>query len=157
PAAMIGVAAAASEDEVRSAAQYFSSLKLRPWIRVVESASVPKTRVSGSMLVKASGTATEPIGDRIIETPENLERTELRDSASGFVAYVPPGSLKRGEALVTTGGAGKTVACKLCHGEGWTGMGPVPPLAGRSPSYLFRQLYDFQHGTRRGEWSVLMQ
>jgi cytochrome c553 len=29
-------------------------------------------------------------------------------------------------------------------------MGDVPPLAGRSPSYLTRQLYDIQHGTRRG-------
>jgi cytochrome c553 len=33
----------------------------------------------------------------------------------------------------------------------------VPRLAGRSPSYLFRQLYDFQHGSRHGEWSALMK
>jgi cytochrome c553 len=33
----------------------------------------------------------------------------------------------------------------------------VPPLAGRSPSYIFRQLYDIQHGTRHGMWTELMK
>jgi cytochrome c553 len=32
----------------------------------------------------------------------------------------------------------------------------VPGLAGRSPSYLVRQLYDMQHGTRSGAWTSLM-
>jgi hypothetical protein len=35
----------------------------------------------------------KPMGQRIIETPENLERTELRDDRSGFIAYVPAGSV----------------------------------------------------------------
>jgi cytochrome c553 len=35
-------------------------------------------------------------------------------------------------------------------------VGPIPGLAGRSPSYLVRQLYDFQHGMRAGPWSPLM-
>jgi cytochrome c553 len=157
PAGMIVIAGAASDAEVKSAAQYFSSLKLKPWIRVVETDRVPKTKVSGSMLVQVKDGGTEPIGERIIETPENLERTELRDASSGFVAYVPAGSIKKGEALVTTGGAGKTIQCAMCHGPELRGLGPVPPLAGRSPSYIFRQLYDIQHGTRNGEWSALMQ
>lgn len=157
PAGMIVIAAAATDEEVKAAAEYFSHLQLKPWIRVVETSTVPKTRVSGSMLVQVDGGGTQPIGMRIIETPENLERTELRDAASGFVAYVPVGSIKKGEALVTTGGAGKTIQCGICHGAELKGMGPVPPLAGRSPSYIFRQLYDIQHGTRKGEWSVLMQ
>jgi cytochrome c553 len=32
----------------------------------------------------------------------------------------------------------------------------VPPLAGRSPSYIARQLYDMQHGNRKGAWTALM-
>jgi len=36
------------------------------------------------------------------------------------------------------------------------GVGPIPGLAGRSPSYLVRQLYDFQHGTRVGPRSTQM-
>jgi cytochrome c553 len=33
----------------------------------------------------------------------------------------------------------------------------VPGIAGRSPSYLVRQLYDFKHGARAGDGSVLMK
>jgi cytochrome c553 len=33
----------------------------------------------------------------------------------------------------------------------------VPGLAGRSPSYQVRQLYDMKTGTRRGLWSDLMK
>ena len=36
-------------------------------------------------------------------------------------------------------------------------MGPVPGIAGRSPSYLMRQLYDMQQGTRNGSWTQLMK
>ena len=100
----------------------------------------------------------EPIGVRIIETPENVERTtRLRDPHSGFIAYVPVGSVKKGEALVTTGGNGKTTQCGVCHGADLQGLGPVPGIAGRSPSYLVRQMYDIQAGARHGEWSQLMK
>jgi len=157
PAAMVLIAAAATDEEVKAAAEYFSMLKLKPWIRVVEANTVPKTRVSGSMLVRMEGGGTEPIAGRIIETPEDLDRTELRDAASGFIAYVPVGSIKKGEALVTTGGGGKTIQCSVCHGVELRGIGPVPPLAGRSPSYIFRQLFDLQHGVRKGAWSELMK
>ncbi|HEX6162129.1 MAG TPA: c-type cytochrome [Vicinamibacterales bacterium] len=99
---------------------------------------------------------TEVLGQRIIEMPEDLARTELRDGASGFVAYVPPGSIAKGESLVKTGG-GKSVACGTCHGNDLKGLGPIPPLAGRSPSYAVRQLFDFQQGVRKGPWSPLMK
>ena len=32
----------------------------------------------------------------------------------------------------------------------------MPSMVGRSPSYMFRQLYDFGHAHRTGEWSPLM-
>ena len=154
PNAMIQDAKAATPAEVAEAAAYFSSFPFKRWIRVVESKEVPKTRIAGSMLVPTEG--TEALGQRIIEMPENRERTELRDGASGFVAYVPPGSIAKGEALVTTGG-GKTVACGTCHGDDLKGLGPIPPLAGRSPSYTVRQLFDLQQGVRKGPWSALMK
>jgi cytochrome c553 len=94
----------------------------------------------------------------VVETPEDPERTEvLRDPRSGFVAYAPLGSLKKGEALVRTGGNGRTLACGACHGADLKGVGPVPGIAGRSPSYLARQMYDMQAGARRGEWTELMK
>ncbi len=151
---MIAVETKSTGPEVQSAAQYFSELPRKPWIRVVETSTVPKTRVSGWMLVPSAPAATEPIGQRIIETPENLERTELRDDASGFIAYVPPGTIQKGKMLATTGGGGKTVPCAKCHGPGLRGSGGGPPIAGRSPSYIVRQLYDIRSGARRG---VLLQ
>ncbi len=143
--------------EVQAAADYFASLKPRRWIKVVESATVPKTRVLGWMLVPISERETEPTGDRIIEVPQDTEQTELRNDASGFIAYVPPGSIQRGAALVTTGGAGTTIACGICHGPELRGLGNVPSIAGRSPSYIVRQLYDIQSGARHGLSVSLMQ
>jgi len=158
PAAnMPRIASAATDEEIQAAAKYFSELPRKPWIRVVETSAVPTTHVSGWMLVSSTPASTEPIGHRIIEMPENLERTELRDDTSGFVAYVPEGSLKTGKWLVTTGGDGKTVACAKCHGPGLRGSGNVPPIAGRSPSYIVRQLYDIQSGARSGLLSRQMR
>jgi cytochrome c553 len=156
PNAMIQDAVAATDEDIRTAAAYFSSFPYRKWVRVVEAKDVPITRIAGSMHVPA-GSGSEPLGQRIIEMPEDLRRTELRDGSSGFVAYVPPGSIGKGQALVMTGGAGKTVACGACHGADLKGLGPIPPLAGRSPSYTVRQLYDLQQGVRKGPWSPLMK
>ncbi len=154
---MIAVAAHATANDATIAAAYFSSLKPKPWIRVVETATVPKTHVAGWMLVPDQPAASEPIGNRIIETPENLERTELRDDTSGFIAYVPPGSLKKGKSLVTAGGDAVTMPCAMCHGDDLRGKDNVPSIAGRSPSYITRQLYDLQLGSRAGAGTALMQ
>ncbi|MEY4095667.1 MAG: hypothetical protein RLZZ53_2866 [Acidobacteriota bacterium] len=156
PNAMIQDAKAATDEEIRMAAAYFSSFPFKKWIRVVESNDVPKTRIAGSMHVPAED-GREPLGARIIEMPEELARVELRDARAGFVAYVPPGSIAKGEALVKSGGNGRTVACGSCHGNDLKGLGPVPPLAGRSPSYTVRQLFDMQQGVRKGPWSALMK
>jgi cytochrome c553 len=156
PNAMIQDARAATDDDIRTAAEYFSSFPYKKWIRVVESQQVPKTRIAGSMHVPTNDGA-EPLGRRIIEIPEDVGRTELRDASSGFVAYVPIGSIARGMELARTGGNGKTVACGTCHGADLKGLGPVPPLAGRSPSYTVRQLFDMQQGVRKGPWSALMK
>jgi cytochrome c553 len=155
---MIAFAKAMTDEEIRAAATYFGAMPWTQWIRVVETNTVPKTRIQGGMFLRLEGNATEPIGNRIIEAPENTERTEvLRDPRSGFVAYVPMGSIARGQRLATTGGNGRTVACTTCHGANLQGMGPVPGLAGRSPSYLVRQLYDMQAGVRKGIWTELMK
>src|SRR5262245_50680882 len=156
---MIAFAKAMTDDEIKSAATYFSSMKWTPWIRVVETDTVPKTRIAGGMFLALEGAEAgkEPIGQRIIEAPEKTEDTEaLRNPRSGFVAYVPTGSIKKGEALVTNG-AGKTTQCAVCHGANLEGLGPVPGLAGRSPSYIVRQLHDMQTGVRKGTWSDLMK
>ncbi len=153
---MITIAKGMTDEELAAAADYFGSMKWTPWIKVVEADTVPKTRVAGGMFLKVEGNATEPIGNRIIEMPDDAERTEvLRDPRSAFTAYVPKGSLAKGKTLVTQGG-GKTVQCGVCHGADLKGLGPVPGLAGRSPSYVVRQLFDMQQGARKGVWTELM-
>jgi cytochrome c553 len=157
-ARMAGFAATMTDEEMRSAATYFASIPATPWVKVVESETVPKTKGRGGIWITLEGedAGVEPLGQRIIETPVKAEDTEVwRNSRSGFIAYVPPGSIKKGEALVTTGN-GKVTACTVCHGPDLRGLGPVPRLAGRSPSYIARQLYDMQHGNRAGLWTPLM-
>jgi cytochrome c553 len=159
---MAGFTKSMTDDDIKAAATYFASIPAKPWIKVVEADSVPKTRPQGGIFLTLAGAdaGMEPIGERIIETPVNAEDTEIRrNPRSGFIAYVPPGSLKKGEALVTAGttaSGSKVTACTACHGADLRGLGPVPRLAGRSPSYIARQLYDMQHGNRAGAWSPLM-
>jgi cytochrome c553 len=155
---MAGYAKNMTDDEIKAAATYFSAIKWTPWIRVVETDTVPTTHITGGIYFVNEGAKVgkEPIGQRIIETPEDTFKTEtLRDPHSGFIAYVPTGSIKKGEALATSGT--KVTKCSVCHGADLEGVGPVPGIAGRSPSYIVRQLFDMQAGTRKGEWSNLMK
>lgn len=156
-ALMVANAKAVTDEEIMISANYFSGIAYKPWVRVVETENVPKTSVSGFMLVPLPGGGMEPIGQRVIEVAEDLARTSVRDSRSGFVAYVPIGSIKKGEKLVNAGGRGATATCVSCHGTGLKGQGDIPPLAGRSPSYTLRQLYDFQSGARAGKSSAQMR
>ncbi len=154
---MTTIAAAITDEDVRAAAEYFTSLKPRPWIRVVETDTVPKTYVGpGNKRLRLPDGGNEPIGRRIIEIPEDEEVVLNRDPRSGFIAFVPKGSIARGQKLVTTGG-GKTVPCAICHGPTLKGIGDVPPIAGRQANYVVRQLFDIQDGTRSGVSAALMQ
>ena len=160
---MVSYARGMTDGEIRAAAEYYGTMKWTPWIRVVETDRVPQTTLSAGMFLQTGDGADEALGDRIIEVPEDADAVEIqRNPRIGFIAYVPIGSVKRGEALVTTGGGGKTVACLACHGPDYRGMtlpdvGAMPGLAGRSPSYLFRQLFDLKAGSRHGGRSELMK
>lgn len=96
-ARMNAIAKTASDQDILDAAQYFASLKPIPFVKVIETATPPKTYVSNSgrvRLVSPDG-GTEPIGHRILEVPEDASRTENRDPHSAFLAYVPPGSIAK--------------------------------------------------------------
>jgi cytochrome c553 len=149
---MIQIARHLTAEDIKVVAEYFSANQWRPWVKVVEAESAPKARpgVNG-LFIPLPGNETEPLGKRILEVPENPEFTErFRSPRSGFVAYVPLGSVAAGEALVTKGG-GKTVQCAICHGADLQGMANVPGIADRPVSYLFRQLYDMKAGTRESK------
>jgi cytochrome c553 len=146
-----------SDEEVRQACEYFAALKPVVFYKVVEATSVPKSYLDEEfMRLPRPGGEMEPLGNRIITLPQDPSRIEKLDPRAGFIAYVPPGSLKKGEALVK-GGAGKTVACEICHGPGLKGLAEVPRIAGLHPIYIVRQLYKFQNGKNGGSWTPLMK
>jgi len=152
------IAAGLPEEEMRKAVEWFATLKPAVWYKVIEATTVPKTWVNGGrMRLPLAAGGTEPLGNRIITLPQDPARVELRDPHSGFIAYVPPGSLKKGEELVTKGGGGKTIACNICHGEGLKGLGDVPRLAGVHPIYVVRQLYDIQVGANSSSAAAQMK
>ena len=147
---MIAGAKAITDAEIREAANYFSSLKPRTNIRVIESETVPITYVTGWILAKSNSTEIEAIGQRIIEVPDNLENFENRDGHATFTAYVPPLSISRGETLVAGQDSAKAPACATCHGKDLRGTDVIPSIAGRSPTYIFRQLHEIKTGVRAG-------
>jgi cytochrome c553 len=149
---MISLAKAASDDEIKAAAEYFVAIKPKKVVDVVESETAPKTTVAGWFFVETKNGEREPIGNRIIEMPAEVARFVNRDARVRFIAYVPSGSIAAGRALAEKA----EIACAACHGEKLTGTDAVPGIAGRSPSYLFRQLYEYQHGFRAGPESMPM-
>jgi cytochrome c553 len=168
---MVMLAKGMTDEEMKQAADYFSAVKWRPHVTVVETDRVPATRIQGELFIPLVNHAsehklTEPIGNRIIEVPTDVEVNQvLRNSRGTWVAYVPVGAIARGKNLVTTGGSsivnnqivlGRATACTTCHGQDLRGMGPdIPPLAGRSPSYLAREIFDIQQGMRNGSYPLM--
>jgi cytochrome c553 len=155
---MVTIAQAISDADALAASEYFASLKPGIFTKVVETDTVPKSFVgAGGMRFAELGGEKEPIGNRIIVLPQDEARAKLRDPKSGFIDYVPVGSIEKGEALVKTGGGGTTIPCAMCHGQNFKGLGDWPAIAGRPPTYIVRQLNDMQNGARSGDSMTLMK
>jgi cytochrome c553 len=150
---MTALAKAMTEEEMRLSAEYFAAMPWTPWIRVIEADRIPEMHLEeGNMYITVGKSPTEPLAGRIVETPEDANQANnLRNPRSGWVAYVPVGSLAKGEKLVDTG------RCVTCHGTDLMGSGEFPGIAGRSPSYMMRQLWDMKQGKRNGLYTVLMK
>lgn len=152
---MLAVAKAITADDAKAAATYFSSIKPRPIIRVVETDTAPKVHVTSWFLTALPGSEREPIGQRIIELPDDPAQYFSRDSRSHFTAYVPVGSIEQGKELADS--KDTALQCGSCHGADLKGNESIPGIAGRSPTYLFRQLYDFKYGARSGPGAEIMK
>ncbi|MGH8232339.1 MAG: c-type cytochrome, partial [Steroidobacteraceae bacterium] len=157
PARMNAIGAALSAQDARLASEWFAALKPRRWIKVVEVIRLPANYGSnpGRMRLPLPGGGTEALGRRIVELPQAAERAVRRDPYSGFIAYVPIGSVARGRALAH--GGDKTPPCATCHGPGLKGINGVPGIAGVSALYTARQLYGFQSDTRDGASAAPMK
>ncbi len=155
---MATIAKGMTEEEMKVTAAYYGSMKFTRWVKVVETDSVPQTTTSVGLFLPVAGADKEPLGQRILEVPADVEAVEkLRNPRVGFVAYVPRGSVRKGKALVLTGGGKSPLPCGACHGPDLKGMLNIPAIAGRSPSYLVRQMVDMKTGHRVGQGTELMK
>lgn len=158
---MIRMARAMTEEEIQESSEFWAAV---PWSTrryvVMEADLIPEMYLNpdNNMFFTVGTEPTEPLDGRIVETPiDTYQADYLRNPRMGFNVYVPVGSIAKGKELVLNGGDGKTVACAICHGQDLMGLAVIPGIAGRSPSYLMRQLYDFKQGTRNGIAAQLMQ
>jgi cytochrome c553 len=157
--AMIAYAKAMTQDEIFAAAKYYASMKNTPYFRIVESQTMPKSRVEFGMWMPYEGAdaGSESLGERVIEIAQRpFAASILRDPHVTYNLYAPIGSVAKGKVLVETGGDGVTKACTTCHGPDLHGKSDVPDIAARSPAYEARQLFDFQAGSRHGAKSAPM-
>ena len=157
PVWMTKMSTAMTDADVKAAADWFSKIKPITWVRVVEAETIPRSYFNKSRkrLPHPDG-GIEQLGEKIAEFPIDPIRVVDRDPNAGFVAYVPKGSLLRGQQLVTQGGEGKTIACAACHGADLKGQGDVPRIAGVSPLYTVRQMFAFKTGARKGVHAMQM-
>ena len=156
PLVMTQEAQAINDADLDLASSYFSNLAYEPRTRVIETATVPKTHWVDFVLVPNRNGAREPIGDRIIETSTDIASHIVGDYHVEDVAWVPPGSITRG-AVIAARGTGKALPCESCHGPALRGLGDIPPLAGRSPTYIVRELIRFRLGQRTNPGAAPMR
>jgi cytochrome c553 len=154
---MIHEATHATANEVSEAARYFSAQRLKPRVVIVERIRVPQSLVVGWVYVAKGDRSDELLGERLLEFAPDAARHENRDDEMRYVAYVPRGSISRGKLVAKTGSNGLAPACVSCHGPDLGGIGLVPPISGRSPSYTLRQLLAFQTGARSGATGLPMR
>ena len=151
---MHAVAKAMTDAEIDESAKYFAQQKLGRRVWVIEGIRIPRAEPARWVYMEVGG--TEDLDDRMLEVAPDIERHERRDDKMQYTAYVPPGSVARGKRLVTTGDGGKTQICATCHLATLKGTDKIPPITGRSPTYVLRQLLSFKAGGRTNEASKQM-
>ena len=77
-------------------------------------------------------------------------RIELRDSRIRLHRLCAQGLRSPAARSWWRSGARRASPAPPVTAPNYKGNGEVPPLAGRSPSQIVRQLYDFKSGTRNG-------
>ncbi len=155
-ALMLQVIRQTSAADADAAARYFSELRYTKRVKVIEADRIPHPLAHGFVYFFDKHGPKVSLGERIIEGPDDPQRFEMRDPRTTYTAYVPVGSIARGADLAKGNGTGRS-PCALCHGPELRGASIGPPIAGRFPTYLFRQLYAFQSGTREGAIATLMK
>jgi cytochrome c553 len=155
---MLKIARAMTEQEIDESARYFSQQKLRRRVYVIDGLRIPRAERAAWIYEEVGG--TEDLEDRLLEVTNDLARHERRDDRLEYLAYVPPGSIVRGKRLVVTGknadNVARTQPCASCHLASLKGTDKIPPIGGRQPTYLLRQMLAFRNHTRANEAALQM-
>lgn len=154
---MQAVAEHVSDADLATAADYFAAQILPPRVKVIERETIPRMQAKAWIYVVDPRGGTEALGWRVIEWAPDFSGHEKRDADMRYSAFVPPGSVRRGRDIAVGGKDGTIVPCVGCHGARLEGMASLPPLAGRSPTYLLRQLVAYRTGDRAGADAAPMQ
>jgi cytochrome c553 len=154
---MENIADSVSDHDLEIAAKYFASIRPRPRVKVLERTEIQRSYQANGLSALHPDGGLEPLGNRIVEITEDIERHDLRDPRTGFIAYVPVGSIERGRKIAHATGKDAARACVTCHGDNLLGKGPAPLIAGRSPAYILRQLMAFKTHSRDAPSSGPMQ
>lgn len=141
---------AVSDAELAVAADYFAASPRHSAARVVEGDTIPAVEAKRFVFARKAGGGTQALGERIVEVPDDFARFELRDPRVTYTAYVPAGSIAKGRDIAENWGMMAAGACGNCHGATYAGAPGFPPLAGRSPTYIVRQLTNYRTGARHG-------
>ena len=126
---MLQMAPDMTEEELRSAAEYFSQLEPAKWITVIETIWCQRP-----LLVRAQcgtlnpGAAWSRLANGLSRFPKIPISPNFVIHTAALLPYVPPGSVEAGRELATTGG-GRTIQCSICHVQisGGLAMFPVSP------------------------------
>ncbi|MEP6620726.1 MAG: c-type cytochrome [bacterium] len=151
------VAQAITDAEAADAARYFANIRATARYRVVERDRIPAVYAAGGLYAARPGADSEPLGHRLIEMSNDIERHEDRDPGETFTTFVPSGAVARGRRIATSAQLKSPTRCVTCHGPDLRGAGAAPPIAGRSPAYTLRQLIGVRMGARHAEAGAPMR
>ena len=155
---MVLASQAASEKDIREAAEYYAAIgpDRQKWVKTVVGTEVPKGPApfgGGGFRYHAPEDGMEPLpAGMVVEVAENDDLVRARDQIDGgFVQYVHPEDMALGEKVAAEG------KCGTCHGADYKGEGDVPRLANQHPVYMIRQLKDMQTGARKDKNVAIMK
>jgi cytochrome c553 len=155
---MQAIARNLTDAEAQAAADYFSSVKYTKWVRVVESESIPKfTATVNGLFLKDEGNETIPLGNRIVEMPEDTYQTKYPPQSSlGFCRLCASRQPEERRGARHVGEMRDVPWCRPARDDDQE-RHRAADSPGRSPSYIGRAIYDFQQGARSGANAALMK
>ncbi len=143
--------------EIDASAKYFAQQKLRRRVYVIESLRIPRAERAAWIYEEVGG--TEDLEDRLLEVTNELVRHERRDDRLEYIGLC---ATRQHQPRQAPRGHGRWLArlrpvLPPAISPNLKGTDKIPPIAGRSPTYLLRQMLAFRNAARAGEAAQQMK